>query len=138
MTGIVKKFLDALKSEAFSRDIIPLFMEALTTLVKCNMTAEVFRALALFITYAYHKSSLTGSRTPKNGTLPSRMNSVATRPTINTMLDGGESVSSILTKRELGNKVLEMYTGLLCETGSTSNIQRFAKTVTNKAGVPVE
>ncbi|KAL3418834.1 beige/BEACH domain-containing protein [Phlyctema vagabunda] len=44
--------------------------------------------------------------------------------------DGG--VSLVLTRRELGNKVLEMYACLLCEKGSTVNIKKFAKTVTNK------
>ncbi|RDW62339.1 beige protein-like protein [Coleophoma cylindrospora] len=133
---IVKKFLDALKSETFSREIFPSFLEALVTLVKCNMTAEVFRSLALFITYAFHKPSLaSGSRVAKNGTLPNRAKTVPDgpkRPVINTALDGGDSLPPTLSRRELGTKVLEMYAGILCEKSTTSNIQRFAKTVTNK------
>ena len=138
----MKRFLDALKAETFSRDVFPLFIQALVTLVKCNMTAEIFRSLALFITYAYHKPSNSASRTPKmqHGTLPSRISSKLSsgpkRPTINTLLDGSDTESAMLTKRELGNKVLEMYSGLLCENGSTANIRKFAKTVTNKACLP--
>jgi hypothetical protein len=37
-----------------------------------------------------------------------------------------------MSKRELGRGVLQMYTDLLCEKGSTVNLKRFAKTVTNK------
>ena len=114
-------------------------MEALTSLVKCSMTAEIFRSLALFITYTCHKP-LSASRTPKtiNSTLPSRSGTLtgngARRPTLNTMLDGRD-VSTILTKRQIGNRVLEMYSDLLCEKGSTSNIRKFARTVTNKVGL---
>ncbi|KAH8594032.1 hypothetical protein B0O99DRAFT_514458 [Bisporella sp. PMI_857] len=136
---IVKRFLDALKAEAFSQDIFPNFMEALKSLVQCNMTAEVFRSLALFVTYAYHKSANPVSRATHKGsptTLPSRSKTIAhgpVRPTVMTLFDGSgkELNSSTLSKRQLGNKVLEMYTELLCEK-KTTNIQKFAKTVTNK------
>ncbi len=134
----MKRFLDALKAETFLHEVFPSFMEALHCLVKCNMTAEVFRALALFITYAYHKpTSSSASRTPKGlaGTLPVRSKASAEaprRPALNTMLDGQDIVSTTLSKRQLGNKVLEMYADLLCEKGNALNIRKFAKTVTNK------
>ena len=110
-------------------------MEALTSLVKCNMAAEVFRSLALFITYAYHQPTASASRTPKSGTVPGRSGTISSgpkRPALNTLFDGKDVLSSTLTKRELGTKVLEMYTDLLCEKSSTSNIKKFARTVTNK------
>ncbi|KAG0650396.1 Beige [Hyphodiscus hymeniophilus] len=135
---IVKRFLDALKAETFSRDVFPSFMEALTTLVRCNMTAEVFRSLALFITYAYHQPTSTTSRTPKtqHGTLPARSGTISSsgprRPMITMLFDGKDVVSTTLTKRQVGTKVLEMYTDLLCEKGNSANIRKFAKTVTNK------
>jgi hypothetical protein len=133
----VKRFLDALKAETFVAEVFPSFIEALTSLVKCNMTSEVFRSLALFITYAYHKPTSSASRTPKNSTstLPSRAATVSRgprRPTISTVFDNNEAPSVTMTKGQLGNRVLEMYTELLCEKGSTSNIRKFARTVTNK------
>ena len=56
------------------------------------------------------------------------------RPTVMTLFDGSakEVNPSVLTKRQLGNKVLEMYTGFLCEKNSSTNIKKFARTVTNK------
>lgn len=113
-------------------------MEALTSLVKCNMSAEVFRSLALFITYAYHPSTNTASRTPNKGqaaAVPPRAGTLSSgtkRPIIATNSEVKDSNSTIMTKRSLGNKVLEMYTGFLCEKGNTSNIKKFARTVTNK------
>ncbi len=128
-----------MKAEVFSHEVFPFFIAALTSLVRCNMTADVFRAIALFITYAYHKPG-SGLRTPKvqYGTLPSRSGTPSNtprRPTLNTFWDGKETPpppSATLTKRELGNKVLEMYSNILCEKSSTTNIRKFARTVTNK------
>jgi hypothetical protein len=134
----VKRFLDALKAETFGEEVFPFFMEALSSLVKCNMTADVFRSLALFITYAYHRPTVANRTTPKGqtGTLVNRSRTISngpTRPTINTLFDGKDAIpSSALTKRELGNKVLEMYSDFLCEADSSSNIKKFARTVTNK------
>ncbi|TVY75838.1 Beige protein-like protein, partial [Lachnellula suecica] len=134
---IVRRFLDALKAETFTRDTFPAFMEALTSLVKCNLTAEVLRSLSLFVTYAYHKPPSSASRTPKGqtGTLPSRSRTISNgpkRPTIAALLDGKDVPSNALTKRELGNKILEMYADLLCENSSSSSLKKFARTVTNK------
>jgi hypothetical protein len=112
-------------------------MEALRCLVTCNATSEVYRSLALFITYAYHKPTYSAtSRTPKGlaGTLPIRRSGAETprRPALNTMFDSADIVSNTLSKRQLGNKILEMYSDLLCEKNNTSNIRKFARTVTNK------
>ncbi|KAL5349819.1 Beige protein-like 1 [Pseudogymnoascus australis] len=134
---IVKRFLDALKAETFSSDIFPGFLEAFTVLVLGSLNPEVHRSLALFVTYSFHKPSTSASRTPKakfgtannprSGPLAPR------RPPINTALDSNaDAPSPVMSKRELGRGVLQMYTNLLCEKGSTINLKRFAKTVTNK------
>lgn len=142
LLGIVKRFLDALKAEAFSHDVFPAFMEALTSLVKCNMSAEVFRSLALFITYAYHQSTSAASRTPNKGqagTVPTQSGTISSgpkKPIITASSEEKDFNSPTLTKRQLGNKVLEMYTMFLCEKGNTSNIKKFARTVTNKVCFP--
>jgi beige protein homolog 1 len=54
------------------------------------------------------------------------------RPTVSTLFDSKDVVSTTLTKRQLGNKVLEMYSDLLCDKENNANIQKFARTVTNK------
>jgi hypothetical protein len=133
----VKRFLDALKAETFSSDIFPGFLEAFTVLVLGSLNPEVHRSLALFVTYSFHKPNTSASRTPKAkfGTVnnPRLGPSALKRPPINISLDSSvDAPSSVMSKRELGRGVLQMYTNLLCEKESTINLKRFAKTVTNK------
>ena len=97
------------------------------------MTAEVYRSLALFITYAYHRPSVSASRTPKSQS-ETRSSRYQTS-TANASASGTSSIAQALTKRQLGTKVLEMYTNILCEHGNITNIQKFARTVTNKVGL---
>lgn len=135
----MKRFLDALKAETFTSDIFPGFLEAFTVLVLGSLNPEVHRSLALFVTYSFHKPSTlaSASRTPKAkfGTVnnPRPGPSAPKRLPINTSFDSNVDASSpVMSKRELGRGVLQMYTNLLCEKGSTVNLKRFAKTVTNK------
>jgi beige protein homolog 1 len=141
--GIVKRFLDALKAETFSPDIFPGFVEAFNVLVLGCLNAEVHRALALFVTYSFHKPSTSASRTPKvkYGTVsnPRQSSSAPKRLPINTLFNTNvDPLSHVLSKRELGRGILQMYTDLLCEKGSTINLKRFAKTVTNKVSCLAE
>lgn len=129
----MKKFLDALKAENFSRDTFSSFLEALTSLVKCNLSAEVFRSLALYITYALHRPSGCSIRNPKNTSRTSSASyNGSIRPAINTHVHGKDSQTQSLSRRQCGIRVLEMYSNILCEKGNTSIIRKFAKTVTNK------
>lgn len=133
--------LDALKGETISEDILPHFMASFESLVKSNYTAEVHRSLALFATYAFHTTWSSVSRTPKPLLLPSRSStpSIARRPTLEPVGSASANSSKFLRKKQLGVKILEMYTGLLCVKGNLTDIRKFAKTVTNKviiAGTP--
>ncbi|KAH6689509.1 WD repeat and FYVE domain-containing protein [Plectosphaerella plurivora] len=132
---IVKRLLDAMKAEVLSEDIAPHFIGALENLVKCNYTAEVHRALALFITYAFHSPSSSLSRTPRPLSTVSRSSTpggLARRTTIDINASPSSGNARILTKKQLGTKLLGMYTALLCERGNLTNIKKFARTVTNK------
>ncbi|KHJ35979.1 putative beige beach domain-containing protein [Erysiphe necator] len=129
---VVKRFLDALKAEAFYEDIFPSFLEAFTSLVKCNLCVEVFRSLALFITYSLYKPQASNPRNAKNAlNIPSTPQTSSKRPRIVT-ISSCESRKNYVTKRQCGIKVLEIYSNILCERGNTSNIRKFSKTVTNK------
>ncbi|KAL2753981.1 hypothetical protein ACRALDRAFT_2054085 [Sodiomyces alcalophilus JCM 7366] len=131
---IVKRLLDAMKAESISSDILPHFMDALEQLVKCNYTAEVHRALALFITYAFHSPASSLPRTPRpvsSSTRPSTPG-FARRATFDTSASSASAASKLLSKKQLGTKILGMYSELLCEKGNLANIRKFARTVTNK------
>ncbi|KAI0172638.1 beach-domain-containing protein [Hypoxylon sp. FL1284] len=122
---IVKRLLDAVKSEPLSESVLPFFINAVKSLVKCNYNTEVHQSLALFITYAFHLPSRSLPRTPKAANRrPSQ--SVPLRQLINTNGTG------LLTKKEVGIRLLEMFSQLLCEKGNLTIIRKFAKTVTNK------
>ncbi|KAH6630350.1 hypothetical protein B0J18DRAFT_488148 [Chaetomium sp. MPI-SDFR-AT-0129] len=133
---IIKRLLDALKAETISQDILPHFMASFESLVKCNYNAEVHRSIALFITYAFHTPPGSLPRTPKPGSTSSRAATpglgVFRRPTTELSPLSSAMGSRMLSKKELGIKILQMYSGLLCEEANLANIRKFAKTVTNK------
>jgi beige protein homolog 1 len=136
LLGIVKRFLDALKGEAFLPDVFPSFLEAFTSLVKCNLSAEVFRSLALFVTYALHKPAVSASRTPmsRHAIISTRSTPIQVGP--NRLLTELDNKQNLDTKQQVGARILEMYTDLLCEKGNTAHLKKFARTVTNKVCLP--
>ncbi|KAJ3939453.1 beige protein-like 1 [Colletotrichum fioriniae] len=138
MKGIVKRLLDAMKAESISEEVQPHFMAALEQLVKCNYTAEVHRSLALFITYAFHSptASLIRSPRPVSTTTRTPTTGYARRATFDSNSSSNTSPSRFLTKKQLGAKILGMYSNLLCEKGNLANIRKFARTVTNKVRPP--
>lgn len=138
--GVLKRLLDAMKVEALPRNVLPFFIGALESLVKCSYSTEVYRLLALFITYTLYTSSVSLTRTPKSSSSTNRPDiRNITRPSAGDVNSPGQDSTQILTKRQVGIKVLEMYSGLLCEKGNVTIVQKFARTVTNKVldtGIP--
>lgn len=129
---IVKRLLDAMKGEAVPETIAEHFMTAFEVLVKANLSPEVMRLLSLFITYAFHKPSI--SRTPRPVSAISRPStpSVIRRPGVDGSGTSTPAGVKFLTRKQLGTKVLSLYTTILCERDNTNHIKKFAKTVTNK------
>ncbi|KAF2969112.1 hypothetical protein GQX73_g4499 [Xylaria multiplex] len=129
---VVKRLLDALKADPLPEGVLPFFLDALEQLVRCSYNTEVHRAIALFITYAFHSPARSLPRTPKTYSyLDQSTGSVQLRrPTINSNrpVEGGRT----LTKKEIGVRILNIYSQLLCEKGNIAIIRKFAKTVTNK------
>ncbi|PCD46413.1 hypothetical protein AU210_001820 [Fusarium oxysporum f. sp. radicis-cucumerinum] len=132
---IVKRLLDAMKGEVVSEDTISHFMGAFEVLVASNFSQEVMRSLSLFITYAFHSQPSSLPRTPRplsaisrSSTPVPRRRGTPTDPTAAAIASG----LKFLTKKQLGVKVLSMYSRILCEKGNTTHIKKFARTVTNK------
>lgn len=126
-----------MKGEAISEEVVPQFMGAFEALVRSNLSQEVMRSLSLFITYAFHLPVSMGSRTPRLSLATSRSSTpgpfkrgATDGPDNNSLSSGSRSVS----KKQLGTKVLSLYSRILCERGNFNNIKKFAKTVTNKVG----
>lgn len=128
--------MNALKAESFSHDVFPSFIEALHVLVKADLSAEVLRLLALFVTYAIHQPSST-ARTPKVRR-PTSSRSLAPPRSISgeTLVPVSFAPAAVMTKREIGRAVLKMYTEVLCSRGGSQKVEKFAKTVTTKVCMP--
>jgi len=130
---IVKRLLDAIKSEPLPENVVRYFMGAIESLVRCGYNTEVHRTIALFITYAFHTPSRSLPRTPKPGIPAGTLTPMipARRPTLETN-NGAQGTVTLLNRRQIGIRILEMYCQLLCEKGSDAVMRKFAKTVTNK------
>ncbi|KAJ6446995.1 Beige/BEACH domain-containingprotein [Purpureocillium lavendulum] len=132
---IVKRLLDAMKGEGVSEDVIEHFMNAFQALVKSNLSQEVMRSLSLYITYAFHTPTLSISRTPRPLSAISRSSTPGPMRRLAGDASRTHSPSlgyAFLTKKQLGIRVLTMYSHILCEKGNMNNIKKFARTVTNK------
>ncbi|KAI8632850.1 beige/BEACH domain-containing protein [Xylariaceae sp. FL1651] len=129
---VVKRLLDALKADPLPESVLPYFLNTIEQLVRCSYNTEVHRSLALFITYAFHSPARSLPRTPKTASLIDRSkgNVLLRQPIENN--GTADDIARTLTKREVGTRILHMYSQLLCEKGNLAIIRKFAKTVTNK------
>jgi len=129
----VKRLLDALKADPLPESILPFFLDTTEQLVRCSYNTEVHRSLALFITYAFHSPARSLPRTPKSASLIDNP-SGSILPRKPTFYSNGTAEGAVrtLTKREVGVRILSVYTELLCTKSNTAIIYKFAKTVTNK------
>lgn len=85
------------------------------------MSAEIFRSLALFITYSIH-----GVSQKHKG---ARFDARAKQPRFAHFLNLDRPY---LSKTQVGIEVLKAYTNIVCKENGTTNIVKFARTVTNK------
>ncbi|PNY27049.1 Beige protein [Tolypocladium capitatum] len=132
---IVKRLLDAMKGEGISDEAADHFMTAFDALVKSNLSQEVMRSLSLYITYAFHTPAPSVSRTPKPPSALSRPSTPGPMKRPAGDVGGTQSPPAgcrLLTRKQLGTRVLIMYSRILCERGNLNNVKKFARTVTNK------
>ena len=140
--GIVKKWLDALKSATFSSDTFDYFLKAFKSVLTSNMSTEALRSLALYITFAIHKPKGQPQQSlhPVKNMLEMRdgLGNPQRRQTFSAPSPSSKIMTLDLTKQltlmQTALKVLEMYTDLLCIQNDTANIKKFARTVTKKVG----
>ncbi|KAI5303732.1 hypothetical protein KEM56_007246, partial [Ascosphaera pollenicola] len=153
---VVKKFVEALKGEPVTTEALDLILKALKTVLVACISAENLRLVALYITYAVHKSksvavatntplpmAATSGSSGGSGQAPAT-SSHGLRSRKSSRLDirsrragpllisqaGGE----LLTRTQIGVEVLKVYTDIVCDDNGTgtANIKRFSKAVTNK------
>lgn len=134
----MKRLLDALKADPLPENVLPFFLDALEQLVRCSYNTEVHRAIALFITYAFHSPARSLPRTPKaTSQIDQSASSVQLRRPMMISIRPAEGAVRTLLKKEIGVRILSIYSQLLCEKGNLAIIRKFAKTVTNKVLHPM-
>ena len=112
---------------------------AFRSLLHGNLSADALRSIALYVTYAIHKPTRPVApfpRSPSGASGPKRLSSnPGRRKTLAGISSavGDTRASSVedLSRSQMGVKILEMYTDILCHV-ETTNIKKFARTVTNK------
>jgi hypothetical protein len=139
MLGVVKRLLDALKGETFNEDVFPDFLEAFSTLLRCNTSGDNLRSVALFITYALQDSRAFPARSIRANRNSHRLSSshlpISQSSTPRSTSPGNDLSEHDLSNHEIGVRVMQMYTEFLCDTASSEPIKKFAKTVANKASL---
>lgn len=135
---IIKKMKDPLKGESYSQSAFHCFIDAFRSVVDCNLSADTLRSLSLFVTYAIQKNRQSSMMTSRKISGQTRQNTVHSlrRSSVSTSSSSLRSkhtdLENNLSRAEIGIRILEMYNDLLCGGKSTANIQKFARTVTNK------
>lgn len=138
----MRKLLFALKGETFSHEILPDFLAAFKVLVKSNLSADVLRSISLFITYSLHKHNpnrpLRVKRSNVNLRRPGTVITSSRLISAPVNLSGESSQEGGFSRQEIGVMILQMFHDILCEEGhGTTNLKKFAKTVTNKVYMPL-
>ena len=131
---IVKKWLDALKAENFHVETFDCFIDAFRSLLEGQLSPDVLRALALYVTFASHKSKpysiLRSTKSVRQRPSMSPSNGLARRSTLASSPSRNGHIRE-MGCLQTGVRVLEVYADLLCHD-ETINIKYFATTVTNK------
>ncbi|EEP78922.1 hypothetical protein UREG_03768 [Uncinocarpus reesii 1704] len=124
---VIKRLLDSLKDDIFTSENIKLFIPTFSCLTICCMTAEVLRSIALFITYSIHQPKLQTRLQKKKSTASIALQF---RRTAAHQFQGKHV--EYISKEHIGLELLRAFTDIFCASESTVNIQKFARTVTNK------
>ena len=141
VTGITKKWLEALKIDRFTADTFDCFLNAFKTILTPQPSAECLKSLAMFITYARH----TSRKRESSPLRPSKSTAVLgesmqKKPTLITTSALNPSLSDTNVKSELDRgqialRVMEVYTSLLCDNNDTVTLKKFNRIVTNRVSL---
>ena len=133
--------IETLKSEPIEPSVLPNVLKSLRAILEKTSSADMFRSLAMYITYAITTDIHVGpwkrtmpSSHSENGAISKRRNTDVAKRAAQDSLgpENKASESTSLTNFELGAEVLEMLAKVLIEDTSGVHAKRFAKNVTSK------
>lgn len=109
--GITKRLIEIMKTKVMKKSTCSLLLAALETLLRYSASADIFRSLALYVTYAV--SDDARAIKASKDYLP-------------------ENVECCLTPREMGIQTLSVLSRFLCNQGRSADVNRFSRSVTTK------
>ncbi|KAL8765609.1 MAG: hypothetical protein Q9209_007391 [Squamulea sp. 1 TL-2023] len=132
---IIKKWLDALKTDTFKKVSFGFFLNAFKSLLAMNMAADQLRSLAMYITYAVEQGQKEAPCSQDK--IHSLVVSTSPAQSLTTQVENSDATNSDHTDLEVSTshravRLLELYADLLCMPGDNAHIAKFTKIVTNK------
>ena len=130
---VARRIIDALKSEEFCPEIVPIVMTSLKGLLDQNGATPMYKELAMFVTWALqdeHAMAVKPSRSMVSIVgLRRRSSAWAKSGRSNTMSSGTCASRSVVSKSELGMHVLQLLHDVLCDDMSNAAMKRFNRVV---------
>lgn len=135
---VVRRLIEALKSEDFSADAVPALMDALRALIDNNVAGTMYRDLAMFVAYGLQDERAMNLRPMRNMAsivnlrhrTSARAKSIrGSRPTTP---GGSLTPQNCMSRSELAVQVLELLHNVLCDDRGTHPVRRFNKSVPNR------
>ncbi|KAI5201148.1 beach-domain-containing protein [Aureobasidium subglaciale] len=129
---VVRRFLDALKVDSISSEVLPDILHALRALSLCKTAHLNHRDIATFITYALHDDRAIQSANPLLRTPRNRSTSIKSlTPRLVTPETASPTSGSPprLSQSNLGVSVVETYSEVLCGFETSTHIKRFDQQV---------
>ena len=130
-----------MKADRLTKESLDERIKAFEVALDCGRSADVLRSVALFITYILKDDQSHSMRSGRSSSVNSREQSRSGTPLSNIMNQPSSkaskriSIPAQVSGKEIGSGLLEVISSILCDPSTTHDINRFAKTVTNKACV---
>jgi len=131
---VVRRFLDALKVDSISSEVLPEILHALRALSLCKTAHLNHRDIATFITYALHDDRALQSanpllRSPRNRSTSIKLSSPRLITPEALSPNSGSPGTARLSQSSLGVSVVETYSEVLCGFETNTHIKRFDQQV---------
>ncbi|KAL8682600.1 MAG: hypothetical protein Q9186_001373 [Xanthomendoza sp. 1 TL-2023] len=134
---IIRKWLDALKTDSFSMVSFDFFLAAFKFMLAINMAADHLRSLAMYITYAVEQDQNEEQKLRTKTHHGSGSHSpvlMLNPPLVKSHAPHSQHPSTQLSAGQIAVRLLSLFADVVCLPGDTDNINKFSKTVTNKDG----
>ncbi|KAK3719916.1 Beige protein-like 1 [Vermiconidia calcicola] len=135
---VVRKFIEALKSEEFQAEIVIPLMDALKALLHNSAAGQMYRDLAMFVAFGLQDERATATRTARSmaSAVNIRQKAASWARTMRSSRpstpSGGQTPQVGMNRAELAIHVLELLERIIADEANPSALRRFNKAVPNR------